>query len=364
MPKTLLSHLAHTLAPKPEEIATRSLAYFLNATAELPRAMWSILHGDQEFGWGGVTRYQAEYNFPNEGGRVDVAGIGADGTPVLLEGKFWAGLTDNQPEGYLANLRPGQDLVFVVPRARVLLLANKLGFPESVSRNEQVGTTNAQGKNVHILSWQVVLRTFKHALPATQDSLRAELDQLLGLCERMDQEGFLPLSMTDLDPIIGRKVYQMSTLVDKVADYLKSKRDSLLCKPTKDDKWGGAGFNGRTMRVRDRGVWFNLYFTAFKWHTVKIAGSPYWVDVNVPESGRERDSMVAYLESCGGSFIDRKNHMAVPVPMQGLIGLEESETIRGFADFLESLAGGIPEQGSAVTRDPESEPLPIEDEQR
>lgn len=364
MSSTLLSHLAHTLAPKPEEVATRSLAYFLNATAELPRALWSVLHGDQAYGWGGVTRYQPEYSFPNEGGRVDVAGIGADGTPVLLEGKFWASLTDNQPDGYLANLRPGQDLVFVVPRVRVLLLANKLGFGDAASRSEQVGTTDAHGKNIHIVSWQVVLGAFKQALPSSQDSLRAELDQVLGLCERMDQEGFLPLSGTDTDPALGRKVYQMSSLVDKVVDYLKTKKGSPLCKPTKDDRWGGAGFNGRTMRVRDSNVWFNVYFSAFKWHTVKTSESPYWIDINVPESGCERDAMVAYLEGYGGNFIDRKNHMAVPVPVQGLIGLEESETIRGFADFLESLARGIPEKGSAVDNVQEPEPLSIEDEQR
>lgn len=355
MPKTLLSHLAHTLAPRPEEVATRSLAYFLNATPELPQALWSLLHGDKAFGWGSIHRFQAEYCFPNEGGRVDVAGVGSEGTPVLLEGKFWAGLTDNQPHGYLGNLQPGQDLVFVVPRARVLLLSNKLGFSEAACRSEQARMTNAHGRHVHVVSWQLALNTFKLALPASQDALRAEIDQLIGLCERMDEEGFLPLSESDLDPAIGRKIYQMSSLVDKVADYLKVKKDSPLCKPTKDDKWGGAGFNGRSMLVRDRGVWFNLYFSAFKWHTEKSVISPYWIDVKVNDPGCNREALIAYLESLGGRFIDRKDAMAVPVPMAEFLGLEESDTIRRFAGILESLASEIRQRNPVFAKASEAD---------
>ena len=34
---------------------------------------------------------------------------------VLIEAKFWAGLTDRQPKAYLDRLDPGKALLFVAP---------------------------------------------------------------------------------------------------------------------------------------------------------------------------------------------------------------------------------------------------------
>lgn len=47
MSKTLLSHLAHTLAPQPEVVATRALAYILNADPIAAQALWATLHGQE-----------------------------------------------------------------------------------------------------------------------------------------------------------------------------------------------------------------------------------------------------------------------------------------------------------------------------
>ena len=59
-----------------------------------------------------------------KGERLDLVAYDAGGSErVLIEAKFWAGLTDNQPNTYLARLlRAGEPavLLFVAPEQRLV----------------------------------------------------------------------------------------------------------------------------------------------------------------------------------------------------------------------------------------------------
>ena len=59
--------------------------------------------------------------------RPDLVGRTEHGEELLLiEAKFWAGLTEHQPITYLQRLPPGGALLFVVPEARLPSIWNEL----------------------------------------------------------------------------------------------------------------------------------------------------------------------------------------------------------------------------------------------
>ena len=80
-----------------------------------------------------------------EGERPDLAGFDRDGRErVLIEAKFWAGLTGNQPVAYLERLPANTPsaLLFVAPAARLETLWNEL--LRTVAKS-QSGITLASG---------------------------------------------------------------------------------------------------------------------------------------------------------------------------------------------------------------------------
>ena len=72
-----------------------------------------------------------------ETGIPDLVGVNPDGKQIiLLEAKFWAGLTDNQPVAYLKRLPKQIDsaLVVIAPAKRIPML-----WSELVSRCKTAG---------------------------------------------------------------------------------------------------------------------------------------------------------------------------------------------------------------------------------
>ena len=68
-----------------------------------------------------------------DGARPDLAGVDHDGEDrVLIEAKFWAGLTKNQPDGYLTRLESAPQpsvLLFVAPVKRIEVLWGRVVSP-------------------------------------------------------------------------------------------------------------------------------------------------------------------------------------------------------------------------------------------
>ena len=63
--------------------------------------------------------YYYTQNTGKELERPDISGINKNGKEVfLIEAKFWASLTPNQPNGYLERLEEGTVLMFLVPNKR------------------------------------------------------------------------------------------------------------------------------------------------------------------------------------------------------------------------------------------------------
>jgi hypothetical protein len=228
--QTLFGHLAVRFTAHPENLATESLDFILQRSATARRAFIAFLgHGRAKLPDSLTFRTQ-------EGGEdnaiPDLVGLGSDGKQcVIVEAKFWAGLTDAQPVTYLSRLREqgGSLLLFVAPAKRFATL-----WPELVRRTVASGVTLSENPVVTgeflsavvdgnrllaLASWRSVLSALRSAVEAEREmSAASDLAQLAGLCERMDDDAFWPLRSEELACEIGRRTVQFCNLVDEVTD--------------------------------------------------------------------------------------------------------------------------------------------------
>ncbi len=117
--QTLLAKIIPMFA-SPENVAVESLAHILSESEATRRALSAILSvGGATVGPIARVRTQAT---GEEGERPDLVGFDQRGREcVLMEAKFWAGLTANQPLAYLTRLseKSPSALLFIAPAARI-----------------------------------------------------------------------------------------------------------------------------------------------------------------------------------------------------------------------------------------------------
>lgn len=118
---SLLAHLAGALSNQTELVATKALAYILARSDAARFALAELLRtGGADVG----AMHRVADEVVGEGReRVDLVAYDQQGAErVLIEAKFWAGLTENQPGTYLRRLpsdgRPAV-LLFIAPELRL-----------------------------------------------------------------------------------------------------------------------------------------------------------------------------------------------------------------------------------------------------
>ena len=101
---SLLAYLSPRFTGQTENIAVEALGYILSTSEAAREGLVSLLQsGGAEVE--GLSRIRTEVT-GDKGERPDLVGWDENGDErLLIEAKFWAGLTDNQPNGYLKRLR-------------------------------------------------------------------------------------------------------------------------------------------------------------------------------------------------------------------------------------------------------------------
>ena len=219
----LLAHLAPRLSERIEDIAVEALGYILSSRAAMAALQGLLRETNVELPQLDSIRTQVT----QDGTRPDLVGFGQDGTErLLVEAKFWAGLTDNQPNAYLERL-PNDDqpaaLLVIAPNARLETLwielcrladcpsAQAVGDPRSVAATEQ--------HHLILTSWSALLdRMSMHADGQGELSTKADISQLSALCQRQDEEAFRPLRRNELAPEFPRRMLQLNRLIDDATE--------------------------------------------------------------------------------------------------------------------------------------------------
>lgn len=282
----MFGFLATRLSAHPENVATEALAYVLRTSTAVSRAFEDYLRrvAAVPAGLHYLTQSTGE-----EGATPDLVGMAGDGrSPLLVEAKFWAGLTGHQPVTYLNRLPDDQPavLLFVVPSVRLELL-----WAEVLARATAAGLvmsgghaggdyrhTNIGQRVLAMTSWRALLSALSAAAQDAGDrAARSDLDQLNGLCERMDGEAFVPLAVEDLTGSVAVRLLQYSDLITRSVDRLVSSGLAT----TKTSQGSGlytsaaAGWWGRYFALAD--VICLLRFAAAPW--ARDRATPIWLQV-------------------------------------------------------------------------------------
>lgn len=212
----ILGHLAQRFAVSEENLATEALTWLLGRSAAARAALVGLARTI------GVDvpdelRFVGQVGSPDTG-RPDVVGLDANSRErLLIEAKFAAALTDQQPRGYLKRLPPDVDgmLLVVAPTVRRATLWVELlrAVPElaaiapSPSAVPTAGVLSVKARastTLALVSWRSLVSRVHDALRAADESLLArDAEQLLALTETMDSAAFarsVPETWTRVQP--------------------------------------------------------------------------------------------------------------------------------------------------------------------
>ena len=258
MHKSILAHIASNFISEYENVANSSVAYLLNEYPAAQVALTNIINVKKA-----PTHYITELS-TTANGRPDVSGLGEDGGKiVIIEGKFWANLTPNQPNNYLKELAEGGKLLFLAPDRRLGSLSIEI-------------SKRLKGKSNKIVlsSWNNFINLIENENNKNHDHhLASDLTQMKELCHKMDTEGMPPLSMSDLDPMNGRIVSQFSDVIDECNPILR--------------EWEHANFNKLKTQSKKYGHGFYflgydfacfLSFDSYNWYA-KDNHTPIWLEI-------------------------------------------------------------------------------------
>ena len=208
---TMFAHIVTRLTNRTEDVAVDALGFILSRSDAARRALRDLLKLEG-LDVGELTDAGTQVS-DGTLARPDLAVYDRERKErVLMEAKFWAGLTENQPNAYLARLpldeRPAV-LLFVAPEARLETLWPELRQlieppfdwqPVETSHDAEIKCALVEGATRYLVlaSWRALLNRMLSFAMSSGDSIEADIRQLHALCEQQDQEAFLPLKPHEL----------------------------------------------------------------------------------------------------------------------------------------------------------------------
>jgi len=272
---SLLGQFYNRIKGSQEDIASEGLAYILQRSKSARNALQKIIKLES-----GLDFEDINYTTQNVGEkleRTDMSGYNFDNQEVIiLEAKFWASLTDNQPIGYLERLNKNSILVFICPTLRVRpvfdevkkrIFDAKMEFETNLD-NHFIKLSN--NKNVIVKTWSEILGVIRFQLIQDNDQYLSDIDQIIGFCETVDSNAFLPFQRKDFSPSNAKRINSFYDIADKVVDELKkcelADTTNLNATPQK------YGYT-RYFRIGTMGISLNVRFDFWE----KIADTPFWL---------------------------------------------------------------------------------------
>ena len=347
---SLLAKLAPMFRGQTENVAVEGLGHILSGSQPARNALSDVLRaGGAEVEQIAEVRTQAT---GEDGARPDLAAFEEDGSEcVLIEAKFWAGLTENQPVAYLQRLpdRKPSALLFVAPRARLESLWAELGrrITESdagialkmeKSDDALLSALVGGARRLVLVSWTCLLDRMAVGVSSAGDSQsEADIAQLRGLADREDAAAFLPLRSEELGPDVPRRLMGLKSLVDRATDRLVglglASTAGLRATPK------ATGYV-RYLRIAGAGAEWGIDYR--KWATLR--DTPLWLILRGQEDGWNQIKPVSEIWEKLASFRRRDppelfEAGGYPVmPFELPLGVEEDAVLEAIVQRLERIA--------------------------
>lgn len=340
---TLLAYLVSSFPGNTENIATEALKHiFLRSNASMEALNDVVRSGAR--GVSPIVAVETQVG-QVDGTRPDLVGFDETGKErVLIEVKFWAQLTNNQPIGYLNRLPDDgpSALIFLAPEDRIQSLwpqlRNRVNAEsilltdvDSERKCTRVGDTQ---KHLMTVSWGSLLDGMAaKSRDDGESSVETEIRQLRSLAKYADEGAFKPIQKgEEFGEQSELRQRQYRRLVDSATErgieQGWASRDGLRATPR------SYGY-GRYIRLHDAVVWFGINAEQFE----ATGDTPLWVD---PTSA---------LRSVWPEIVGKlgvQNSRWAPVTLKR--GVEYPEMLEGVVDSLRHIAEVVYETGSPSTR--------------
>ena len=238
--------------------------------------------------------------------------------------------------------------MFIAPEMRFATLwpelirrAKEANFKVAITQDGSGAFRCAQideGRFLILTSWRAILNVMRAAVEAEGDlKTVSDIEQLSGLCERMDSEAFLPIRSEELSSGIGKRLTQYPDLVDRVTETLAA--EGLISLKGLKATSIREGY-GRYMVMHDFGcmlqfntrLWGKFRETPL-WLNVRDTGGKYW-----GYSERIRDRLMS-LEAEDPSRLIFENGNLVFIPLYLPVNEEKDEVIESLVEQMREIIG-------------------------
>ncbi|MDR0865121.1 MAG: hypothetical protein LBO74_09365 [Candidatus Symbiothrix sp.] len=156
--------------------------------------------------------------------------------------------------------------------------------------------------------------------------LLSDIDQIIGLCETIDNNSFQPYQSEDFAPAIAKKINSYYDLIDKVVDELKADTTNLKATPQK------YGYT-RYFRMDSMGVSLNVRFDYWE----READTPFWLFITDAPNGiswMQNESFKAKIKNVAMRYYEPSKTKALYLPIFPLIDKTEDDVVNDIADQI------------------------------
>lgn len=287
----LLAHLISHFRDKPEDIATYSLQYIISESSELNDSFTSFITGLINEEINSKLNYMCQ-SVGEKRERPDIAGINEDGNEIVLcEAKFYAGLTDNQPNAYIDRLiqKNGVGLIFICPDCRKQSLwwqLNKLVLGRSVYSISD-HCVSIDGIKMAITTWNEILTELRRSSASSAKDYLFDIDQLDCFCKQMDSEAFIPFTLEELGTETPKKEERFFIIIDELIDRLLS--DKTLKARTKKNSGRSSFRKGYSYNIIVSGYSLTINYDRDCWMNSDTSDTPFWVAIKSLDEKQDED---------------------------------------------------------------------------
>ena len=332
---TLLAYLVSSFPGNTENIATESLRHIFDRSDASVEALNDVAQSGVR-GVKPVTRVHSQV-IQTDGTRPDLVGIDEDGRErVLIEVKFWADLTGNQPNGYLNRLPDDGAAVvmFLAPEDRIQTLWPELrsrvtrgiGAVTEIDSERKCVRVGDTQRYLMMVSWGGLLDSMAaRSRDYDESGVETEIRQLRSLAKYADSGALKPIRRGEEfgeDSEAHKRLYRR--LIDAATErgIEQGWADRRRLRATPRDY----GF-GRYIRLDDTViVWFGVNTDQFE----RTGETPLWVDFDT----QLRDKSIEVCEELAA-------HDSRWVPVNVKREVEYPEMLDGVVDSLKHIADVI-----------------------
>ena len=264
---SLLGHLSRQLSSQPENLATEALLFLLDRHDEAAAALLAVARRYEPY-LAGPLAFRSQDWAATDGAIPDLVGVDGQGeTPLVVEVKFWASLTPQQPCGYHERLPVDAPnlLLFLCPHERVHSLRAELEnrcCHRAAGPDLEGALRLDHGRSMAVTSWRDLIDAIDQAMTqAGNDAGLSDLRQVRGLVALQDSTAFRPLEPDELAGRIGLRMGQYKTLIDSVVTALVNEGIAET-----------AGLKGG----QSAGVYFGRYFSLNGYQVLLMVHFEYW----------------------------------------------------------------------------------------